>query len=139
MTHAALTANPSTQLRPANNQTPTPSPSSKPQLLPSAVKAIPQIGESLKRLCALKNQAQFTAFAIETWAAALSVFPPEVVNMAVLEMALSQDPFPDCGKVIAKCQMEMARRSTVVSQADPAKPSRGTVKAVAEALGIKIS
>ena len=129
----------SAQLRLANSQTQTPSPSSKPQLLPSAVTAIPQIGESLKRLCALKNQAQFTAYTIETWAATLSVFPAEVVNMAILEMALSQDPFPDCGKVIAKCQAEMAKRSPVVTQADPAKPSRGTVKAVAEALGIKIS
>ena len=130
--------NQSTQLRPANNQTPMHSPSSRPQLLPSAIKVMPMIGESLKRLCALKNQAQFTAFAIETWAAALSVFPPEVVNMAIIEMALSQDPFPDCGKVIAKCQIEMAKRATTPSQADPAKPTIGTVRAVAKALGIKI-
>ena len=129
----------STQLKPANNQTLTPSQSSKPQLLPSAVKAMPAIGESLKRLCALKNQAQFTAFAIETWAAALSVFPPEVVNAAVLDMALSQDPFPDCGKIIAKCQIEMSKKATIPSQADPNKPSTNTIKAVAKALGIKIS
>lgn len=67
------------------------------------------------------------------------MFPPEVVNMAILEMALSQDPFPDCGKVIAKCQIEMAKRAVTPSQADPAKPTIGTVRAVAKALGIKIT
>jgi hypothetical protein len=61
-----------------------------------------------------------------------------VVNRALLEIALSVDPFPDCGKVVAKCQTEMNRRSNAVTQADPSKPSRGTVNRVAEAFGIKL-
>jgi hypothetical protein len=98
----------------------------------------PKIQEALKRLCSLKNQAQFTIHGMETWCAALSIFPAEVVNRAILEIALAADPFPDCGKVIAKCQAEMNRRSENVTQADPAKPSRGTVNRVAKAFGIKL-
>jgi hypothetical protein len=98
----------------------------------------PKIQEALKRLCSLKNQAQFSIHATETWCAALSIFPEEIVNRAILEIALSADPFPDCGKVIAKCQTELNRRSENLTQADPSKPSRGTVNRVAKAFGIQL-
>ncbi len=109
-----------------------------PSLLPSAVTAKPKIEQALARLCSLKNQAQFSLHGLDTWCAALSIFPAAVVNRAVLEIALSPDPFPDCGKVIAKCQAEMNKRSNQVTQADPAKPSRGTVNKIAEAFQILV-
>jgi hypothetical protein len=56
-----------------------------------------------------------------------------------LEIALSMDPFPDCGKVVAKCQVEMQKKTNQVTQADPNKPSKGTVDRVAAAFGIKVS
>lgn len=96
------------------------------------------IGEALTRLCSLKNQAQFTTHQLETWLATLSIFPPAVVNRAILEIALSTDQFPDCGKIIAKCQAEMQKRSNEVTQSDPSKPTRGTVERVAKAFGIKL-
>ena len=110
-----------------------------PPLLPKAVEMRPKIGEALTRLCSLKNQAQFTTHQLETWLATLSIFPPEVVNRAILEIALSTDQFPDCGKVVAKCQVEMAKKTNQVTQADPNKPSKGTVDRVAAAFNIKVS
>ncbi len=71
--------------------------------------------------------------------ATLSIFPPEIVNRAILEIALSTDQFPDCGKVVAKCQTEMQKRTNQVTQADPNKPSKGTVDRVAAAFNIKVS
>jgi len=71
--------------------------------------------------------------------ATLSIFPPEVVNRAILEIALSTDQFPDCGKVVAKCQVEMQKKTKQVTQADPNKPLKGTVDRVAAAFNIKVS
>lgn len=127
------------QRRPENRPMQTLSQPSTPQLLPKAVEMRPKIGEALTRLCSLKNQAQFTTHQLETWLATLSIFPPEVVNRAILEIALSMDPFPDCGKVVAKCQVEMQKKTNQVTQADPNKPSKGTVDRVAAAFGIKVS
>jgi hypothetical protein len=75
---------------------------------------------------------------LETWLAALSIFPPGIVNRALLEIALSVDPFPDCGKVVAKCQIEIHKKASVPSQADPSKPTKGTVDRVAKAFGIQL-
>ena len=96
------------------------------------------IGPALARLCAAKNQAALTLFALETWCAVLSVYPVDVVNTAVLQMALGQDPFPDLGKVVARCQRVMASRSNQVTQADPERLGAGTIKRIAAALRMEI-
>ena len=90
-------------------------------------------------MCSLKRQAQFTPFDIESWCAALSIFPAPVVNRVIVEFCISSDPFPDCGKIIMKCQTEMQKYNSAVSQADLTKPKRSTVTAVAKAFGIKVS
>jgi len=90
------------------------------------------------RLCSAKNRAQMTRFDLETWCAVLSVYPAAVANLSILEIALNSDPFPDLGKVVAKCQMKMAERATQPSQADPAKLSRGRLLDIARALQIQI-
>lgn len=130
--------NDSQQLRSVSKPTQMPSRPSTPQLLPKAVEMRPIIGEALTRLCSLKNQAQFTAHQLETWLATLSIFPPGIVNRAILEIALSQDPFPDCGKIVARCQIELHKKATVPSQGDPSKPTKGTVDRVAKAFGIVV-
>lgn len=123
-------------LKPAKTQTPMPSTPLMP--LSSAVAAKPAIQEALKRLCSLKRQAQFTPFDIESWCAALSVFPPSLVNFVIVEFCISSDPFPDCGKILMRCQAEMQKRSTVISQADITKPMPSTIKAVAKAFEIDL-
>ena len=79
-----------------------------------------------------------TRFDLETWCAVLSVYPAAVANLSILEIALNSDPFPDLGKVVARCQVKMAERSTQPSQADPAKLSRGRLLDIARALQIQI-
>jgi len=97
------------------------------------------IAPALARLCAAKNQQALTLFALETWCAVLSVYPVEVVNTAVLQMALGQDPFPDLGKVVAKCQRVMASRSNQVTQADPERIGAGTIARIASALQMRVT
>ena len=82
--------------------------------------------------------SEFTWHQSDTWCAALGEFPVGVANRAFLEIAMSDDPFPNLGKVIMRCQAEMAKRSTVVSQVDTSKPMRSTINAVAKAFEIKL-
>ena len=82
--------------------------------------------------------AEFTRHQSETWCAALSVFPFGVVNRALIEISLSDDPFPNLGKVVMRCQQEMQKRSDVVSQADASKPMRSTINKVAAAFEISL-
>ena len=91
------------------------------------------------RLCSAKNRAQMTRYDVETWAAVLSVYPADVANLSLLEIALNADPFPDLGKVVARCQIKMAERSTQVTQADPAKLSKRVLLEIAKALQVDIT
>lgn len=49
---------------------------------------------------------KLTKHATETWTAALSIYAdkPKVVNMAVVELAVGADPFPDLGKLLVVCE-----------------------------------
>jgi hypothetical protein len=62
---------------------------------------------------------------------------PTIVNQAVIEMAVSEDPFPDLGKLLAKC--EFIRRSldkTLPQDASKVKFSK--VKELGEAWGLQV-
>jgi hypothetical protein len=80
-----------------------------------------------------------TRYDVETWAAVLSVYPADVANLSLLEIALNADPFPDLGKVVVRCQIKMAERSTRVTQADPSKLSKRVLMEIAKALQVDIT
>lgn len=83
----------------------------------------------------MKTQAQFTAFTLETWLAALSVFPAECVKQAIVEIAMSADPFPDCAKIALRADEIRRIRDGVPSQGER-KLGSASIKRVAEAMGI---
>lgn len=87
----------------------------------------------------MKNTMDLTPFALETWAAVLGTFDPTIVNEAVIRIGLSDDPFPDLGKLVCKCTEIQRQRNPVVTQAEQPKVSRSVVAKVAEALSLKIS
>jgi len=86
----------------------------------------------------MKNQANFTPHAIETWAAALSVYKPEMVNVAVLKMGLSDDPFPDLGKVMRLCEVMRRSKEGTTPEGGVTKISNKIVKAAAENMGLEL-
>lgn len=86
----------------------------------------------------MKNTVDLTPFAIETWAAALSVFDVTVVNEAVVSIGLSEDPFPDLGKLVVKCTAIARERNPQYTGGDLPKVSKGVVARVAEALQLRI-
>lgn len=81
---------------------------------------------------------QLTPHAAETWVAALGQVygdRPEIVNLAVCELAASGDPFPDLGKLLVACE--------VIRRAKDNKPCQGDVKfkntkALAAAWGLEV-
>ena len=68
----------------------------------------------------------------------LSVYPSNIANLSILEIALNADPFPDLGKVVARCQAKMHEQSKTPTQADPTKLSRRRLIEIANALQIPI-
>lgn len=89
----------------SNGSNSTPSRSSGSETLPAVSKGI-QFLPALQRLCSSKNTVQMTKHGAETWTAALSLYAdkPRIVNLAVVELAVSPDPFPDLGKLLAVCE-----------------------------------
>jgi hypothetical protein len=108
-------------------------------MLPSAAKVAHELAPGLARLSAAKNQVALTPFVMETWCATLSVFPVAVVNRAILEIALSADPFPDLGKLAIRCQQIVWQSATELAPGrDESKLPLSTVRKVARALGVEV-
>lgn len=87
----------------------------------------------------MKNQANFTTHQLETWVASLSIFDHRDVNKSVLELGLSNDPFPDLGKLVLLCDAKRRQRKGTQLRADcNGKPSSSVVASVAKALQLEI-
>lgn len=130
--------NPGTVLRNGNNGTQTPSTSSKQQLLPAAVKAISNVRPALQRLCSMKNTVQLTPHAVETWCAVLGLYDTTIVNEAVVRIGLSEDPFPDLGKLVTRCEAIRRERAGTVAQSDRPQLGSAAVARAARALGLEV-
>lgn len=105
-------------------------------MLPAAIK-----GEALlsvlERLCSAKRALELTPHQAETWAASLSIFDPKIVNEAIIRIAHSDDPFPDLGKIVMRCEAMRREREGTVAQGELKLGTR-SVKALASAWGVEI-
>jgi len=95
------------------------------------------LAPALARLCSAKSAVELTAHALETWAAALTTYRSEIVNYCIVQAAISADPFPDLGKLIAACEAETQRRYPDDNKRD-GKPGKRRIEAVAKAWGIDL-
>lgn len=96
------------------------------------------IGRPLQRLCAMKNTTELTPFGLETWVAALSVFDSGIVSRAVVEIGLSSDPFPDLGKIFARCESLRRSKSGTQPTDGSNRLSDATIRRAAAAMGLVI-
>jgi hypothetical protein len=105
----------------ASKTTPVPSTSSGgpqlPRLLPASLNAS-NLLPALERLCSAKRTVEFTPHQTETWLASLSVFDQKIVNEAILRIAHSDDPFPDLGKLVSKCEQLRRDKAGIVTQGE---------------------
>ena len=110
----------------------------QPKPLPAAITGAMFL-PALERLCSSKDRVALTPHVAETWVAALSIYAatPKIVNRAVIEMATSEDPFPDLAKLLTKC--ERIRRTIENTLPQDATQIKFTnTKALAKAWGIDV-
>jgi hypothetical protein len=83
---------------------------------------------------------EFTPFVIDTWCAALSVYGPEEINRAILEVGLSVDAFPSVGKVIDRINANRQKRAThgISVNRKPGSVPEAQLQKIADAFAIKI-
>ena len=86
----------------------------------------------------MKRVVSLTDHQCETWLAVLSVFSESVVNAAILEIGLSEDPFPDLGKLVINCERRRRADAGTTPQDGVKRLGSNMVKAVADALQLKI-
>lgn len=91
------------------------------------------------RLCSMKNQVNLTPHQLETWVAVLSCFDTDIVSRVVLEIGLSEDPFPDLGKITLRCEALRRRRENVEGRSDSMKIGDKMLAKIASALELKIA
>lgn len=109
------------------------------QTLTHSPPSLDEMERALQTLCCMKSQAQFTPLQLATWAAVLSQYPIETVNLAVLHLGLCTDPFPDLSKVLARCEyIEHENNPQPRRGEQAAGPSRKLIHNSAKALGLKI-
>lgn len=111
---------------------------SVPVCLPSAMDGAMFL-PALKRLCSAKNTVQLTPHAAETWTAALSIYQnqPQIVNRAIVMLAVSEDPFPDLGKLLSACEKLRRQAAGTMPQADGPIAFRN-VAGLARAWGLEV-
>lgn len=83
---------------------------------------------------------QLTPHAAETWLAALGQVygdQPDIVNTAVIQLAVSSDPFPDLGKLLVLCETIRRKKADNIPQSGEVKFNN--VKALAAAWGLDVT
>jgi len=84
----------------------------------------------------MKKQVQLTPFELETWIAALSEFDTKIVNEAVVKIGISDDPFPDLGKLVGRCDQIRRAKSGVVRTDDGKQVGTAMLAKIAKAMGL---
>lgn len=91
------------------------------------------------RLCSMKTQVELTPHQMETWVRVLSCFDSDIVTRVVLEIGLSEDPFPDLGKIVQRCEVLRRRRENVEARTDKVQLGDKMLRLIAESLQLKIA
>jgi hypothetical protein len=84
----------------------------------------------------MKKQVQLTTFELETWVAGLSVFDTSIVNEAVVRIGLSEDPFPDLGKLVMRCDAIRRDKLGTTRSGDSKQLGTATIAKLAGAMGL---
>jgi hypothetical protein len=94
--------------------------------------------EPLARLASSKRTLELTDHQTDTWASALSIYKdtPQIVHRAILQLATSDDPFPDLGKLLTLCERIRRQREGRMTQSGDVTFDRKTD--LAAAWGLKI-
>jgi len=101
--------------------------------------------KSMAHLCAMKRTAALTDIQLEAWYGVLSGFSAAVVNMAVVEMVLTETRFPELGDLYQICLRVAIKRGDIKLPYSPhgtgdektSRPTDAEIRGVAERLGLE--
>lgn len=80
-----------------------------------------------------------TAIELKSWYAVLADFPGQVLNRAIIEVALTKEKFPDVGDLYQLCRKSLPKRYSPHGDGKEFDNlAASEIAAVAERLGLKI-
>lgn len=90
-------------------------------------------------LTTLKRTAAFTAEQVDGWHCALKRFPAKVLNLSVVELAVSETRFPELADLFRLCQRKMPRAYVpMAGDDDMGKPGKDVVRQIAQDMGLTV-
>ena len=100
----------------------------------------------MAHLCALKRTSDFTESQVIAWYGVLSMFPAWIINRSVLQLATSQERFPEFGDVYQLCRRAAIQHGLIQESYSPhgggdeKKPTISTyeITSIGEALGLAV-
>lgn len=88
----------------------------------------------------MKKALELTPHQIDTWHKVLSCFHEDIVTRSIVEFGLTDDPFPDVGKLVQRCLRIKAEMSKDYAPGrDFSKPPKWLVDAVLKSFGLASS
>lgn len=88
----------------------------------------------------MKKALELTPHQIDTWFKVLSCFDEDIVTRSIIEFGLTDDPFPDIGKLVQRCLRIKAETSKDYAPGrDFSKLPKGLVDAVLTSFGLASS
>lgn len=79
-----------------------------------------EFGKAMAHLSAMKRTAQLTKLEMDAWHSVLGVFDPDVLNAAVLEVALNETAFPDLGNLYQSARRHAMKAGRLTQAYSPA-------------------
>ncbi len=99
----------------------------------------------MARLCAMKRTADLTENQLDAWHGALGGFGIEIVNAAVIELALTETRFPELGDLFQICRRLAIKRGDIKLPYSPHgevgkidRPTEAEIRVVAAQLGMDV-
>jgi hypothetical protein len=98
----------------------------------------------MAHLTAMKRTADLTPIQVQTWHGALGGFAPQIVNAAVLEMALTDVRFPELGDLYQLCRAKAIKAGHMTEPYNPIGQPKKTeitsaeIREIAGRLGLDV-
>lgn len=92
-------------------------------------------------LTATKRTAALTDLQLDAWYATLASFPAEILNAAVLEMALTESKFPELGDLYQICRARAIKAGVMDDPYCPTgvtKLTNAEIRAIAQRFQLKV-
>lgn len=101
-----------------------------------------EFGKAMIHLSLLKNTVRLTEPTVEKWFMVMKIFPTKIINMAIVELSLTDRPFPALSDLYQICRRKLPPEMQVDycpnGTMDPKRLSTKEIEAAAQRLGLDV-